>query len=113
MAGGEIPGFRTIRRQVVKLPRPGMVGYELPVTDANGAIAIVIPPEIVVSDRAILREGGHETFARRWHRRWWTDNDRRPLASSQLENGRCQINDVARSVAQLAVCRNALRPIND
>ena len=64
MPGGEIFGFGTIRSQIVKLPGPVMVGYQFPVTDPNGAIAIMIPPEIVVSDRAVFREGGHETFAR-------------------------------------------------
>src|SRR5436190_12244571 len=104
--------FRALRRQIfrlgavrghiVQLPGFVMVGDELPIADADGSIAIMIPPEIFVRDSAVFGKSRHQTFA--WRRRnGFAVDALRPNSTCQFQNGRREVNDMAWRMAQLAV----------
>src|SRR5258705_13797003 len=57
--------FRPVCGQIIKLPRFLVVGDDFPIADAQGAVAVVIPPEIIVTDRTVLREYWHKALAGR------------------------------------------------
>ena len=68
---GEVSRLGAVRREVVQLPGPFPTGGDqLPVAHPDGSVAFVLPPEVVVSHRAIMGEGRHEALPGRRHSGW-------------------------------------------
>src|SRR2546427_685098 len=87
-----------------------MVRHQFPIANSNGAIAIMIPPEIVVSDVAVFSKGRYQALA--WRRDRRSIGNGWPFTARQLHYGWCEINDVPLSMPQLSSRRNALGPMN-
>jgi len=63
LLAGQVAGLRAVGSHIVEFPRPGSaLGHEFPVAHADGAIARVAPPQILVRDGPVARQGRHKTY---------------------------------------------------
>ena len=111
MLRGKIVHLRAVGLEIVELPGSGVVADELPLADAHGGVALVLPEQRAAL-RVVRRERRNEALA-------LAGRDRvavmlaRVRGARHVEDGRHDVGQLAGMVAQPASLGDAARPVHD
>src|SRR5262249_4808821 len=108
---GKIPQLHAIGLQVVKFPRPSLVGDELPFAVAHGAVAFVFPESRAALDRSIGERRKQALALRGLQLVALVLTG--VFGSGSLQTGRHQVDEVADLLPQFATRLDASRPVDD
>lgn len=109
---GEVVLLGAVVGEVVKFPVVIAQGDEFPIADTRGAIAFVQPPQALAFDGGIIGKCCDEAFP------WcWRHGSALPFLrfghACKLKDGRHDIDDVGRRVAQSVLRFDQSRPVHD
>ena len=111
---GQVLCLAAVGLYVVEFPGAvASIGYEFPVANSNGAVALVVEIDEVVFDLVVFHECGHQGRARKGLGGFSVPLARKIIASRHVEDGRNDVDEVAWVVTQFAAGCDAGRPMDD